>query len=144
MEIEAGDDFWAWVTAAVVLAVLAFGLIGYQLAPAVAQPLSPAAWQEVQMRQAYGRDLAQLSAWTDQLADLLNQRPDAVGVQLAIARMQQGLEGGNPLLEPIRSAVKDAADGVTAWSLGQLSRDDAVALVQRAQALIAEAGSDDQ
>lgn len=141
-EVEPDESFGTWVAAILVLAVLAFGLIGYGQAKSVDYPLSPSGWQEVQLRRAYNEELTRLSGYADQLDALLAQRPDAVEAQITAQRLGPALQTGSDLLKPQRDALGQALDTVVGWSMGQVSQEDAAAAVQRARDLI-DAGRPD-
>lgn len=135
-EVELDESFWTWVAAALVLLVLVFGLIGYGQAKNVPYPLSPGAWQEVQLRRAYNDELTRLDGYADQLDALLAQRPDAVEAQITAQRIGPALQSGSDLLKPQRDALGQALDAVVGWSMGQVTPEDAAAAVRTARDLI--------
>lgn len=127
MEIEIERK--TFVTALVVIgliAVLTIGALGRAVTPEGDKVLTWGEWKILKAQKVYVEEIQQLRKMSDELAGLLNNRPDPVRVQMQVDRLEKELADGQASLSEQRTALFDAAEAVRAWSLGQVSRETAV------------------
>lgn len=128
MEIELKENMKSfWISALVVLVLISFGAVGRLYTPLPARLFTWEDWSEMRMRQQHERELAQLTLFCDRLANALNEVPDAVKVQVLVQSGTVEVQQGTlPTLNEARGLVLEASVAVRDWSVGKLSREEAL------------------
>lgn len=127
MEIEIERK--TFVTALVVIgliAVLTIGALGRAVTPEGDRVLTWGEWKILNAQKVYVAELQELRKASDELAGLLNNRPDPVRVQMQVDRLEKNLVDGQASLSEQRAALFAAAEAIRSWSLGQIAREQAV------------------
>ncbi len=109
-----------------ILGILVIGMLGHAVTPEGGKVLSWGEWQILKAQSAYIEELQQLRQVSDELARMLNNRPDPVRVQMQVDRLEKTLAEGQSSLSDQRGVLFNAAEAVRSWSLGQISREQAV------------------
>ncbi|NIM93328.1 MAG: hypothetical protein GTO18_06415 [Anaerolineales bacterium] len=131
VEIELGRGWWWVIASMAVLALLGLVLLGRAVTPEGGGLLTLEAWKLLRENHAYDAELSTLQQNADELASLLNERPDPVRAALAADRIQQSALDGHPALALQREALSHAAEEVRIWAVGGGAREDAeVALIE--------------
>lgn len=136
IEVELGKG-WHWALLPLALLVLVgLVLLGRSVTPKGSSLLTPAEWGLLKAERAYREELGDLRQAAEELAALLNARPDPVRAGLAADRAEQLALEGQPALALQREALTRAAEAVRLWAMGGGSREDAeVALAEAVQLL---------
>lgn len=112
------------------LALVIFGLVGkpYTVPDLEGYPLvlTWSDWRLFSAERAYRAELQQLRQEADLLIEFLNAAPDPVRAQLTAERIARQYSSGLPVLEHQRGLLIAAAEDVQSWSVGAVSRDQAV------------------
>lgn len=106
--------------------LLLVGMLGHAVTPDGGKVLSWGEWQILKAQKAYIEELQQLRQASDEMAGMLNNRPDPVRVQMQADRLQKNLAEGQSSLSEQRSKLYTAAEAIRAWSLGQITREQTV------------------
>ena len=119
-----------WWILAVVLLLVFFGVVGYQVTPADGRVMTWTEWQVVQAERQYQRELRQLQDFGAELSGFLDVH-DPVRVQLQVQQMQEKVaQMSAPALERQREAFQRAASAVVDYQNGQAAYNDAAQAVQ--------------
>ncbi|MDR7574297.1 MAG: hypothetical protein QN194_15395 [Armatimonadota bacterium] len=125
----------ALAVAALMLAAL-LAVAGRSVTPVDAEGrpriLSYGDWQALKAERAFRAERDRLRRAAEELAHLLEARPDPVRAMLLRDRILRETAGGHPALERARERVRAAAALVAAWASGGASREEAVRAVQAA------------
>jgi len=120
--------------AAMALALLA--IAGRSVTPvdATGHPriLSYADWQALKAERAFRAERDRLRRAVEELAGILEARPDPVRAMLVRDRILKEAAMGHPALEQARRKLRAAAEAVAAWASGGTGREEAVRAVQEA------------
>lgn len=121
--------FWVLM----VLGLLA-GLIflGRSLTPEGNKVLTWPEWQICLAQKAYQKELGMLQKDVEVLVEIVNQPPDPVRAQIVCDKISEQLIEGQPALAMSRTALAQAAVSVEQWSVGAISRGEALTALQAA------------
>ena len=140
MEIDLKENPWVAylsLTVIIVLTLVGFAFIGRNATPSgEPRALTWSDWQMLQARRVHAEELAALREDLASIARMFQFPPDPVAAQILRSQILQHTSSGQPTLELARAAVQNAADGLTAWSGGQIERDAMIGLIQQAEAAL--------
>jgi hypothetical protein len=105
------------------LLLLTLGWLGHAYLPSGDKFLTRTEWQFLKASLAYRKELSQLQAAAETLADLLNDRPDPVRAQLVAQSVQRLASQGQPALSYPRGKLLKAAQAVSDWAVGAIERE---------------------
>jgi hypothetical protein len=123
---------WEYAALVIIVALVGLGWLGKTVTPQCNRVLSWSEWEIRKARQTYGVELSQLQKDTDDLAGLINGRPDAVRAQVVADRIVREEQNGQTALEVQRTGVELASEAVRAWAVGSGTRDEAKVALQNA------------
>ena len=133
LEIKLSRRALWWILAGVILlALIGLGALGSFHTPEPAHVIWWADWTGWKIEHQYRKELAQMQKDLDELAGILQDRPDPVRAELAAARIEQRHAGGLGLLEGQREVAAAAARAVRDWAAGYEKYDVAVQAVNEA------------
>lgn len=132
---------WLGLTLVIALALVGFAYIGQNATPldaatGEARIITWSDWQVLQMRREHNRELAVLREDLTAIAQMFQFPPDPVAAQILQARIAQHTDSGQRTLEMARAHLQNAADGLVAWSSGQIEREEMIALIQQTEAAL--------
>lgn len=112
-------------------AVIGIIFIGRSFTPQNGEFLTPQNWQLMNSRKAYEQELNQLRSHILELSQLLHGgKPDPIKVQMTTdSTLEKVGESGHAALQIERDGVRSAVIAVRDWSQGELSFEDAQALL---------------
>ena len=129
----------AAIAGAIFVALLAVALLAFggRLATPVdeegrARLLTWSDWQEMKSQRAFRAERERMRREAEELARLLEARPDPVRAMLLRDRIRRETAGGHPALEASRQALREAAEAVAAWASGGADIEEARQAVQKA------------
>jgi hypothetical protein len=125
VELDFSDYRALLIALAVILLLAGLGWLGYAYLPAGDKPLTRSEWQVLKASSTYRKELHELQASTETLAELLNGRPDPVRAQLYASRIQRLSSRGQPALAYQREKLSLAAQAVSDWAVGATDHDTA-------------------
>jgi hypothetical protein len=128
----------------VVIALVLVAILGRWLTPIDADShsvvLTWTEWLVFKQHRAYKSDVRILTSNANRLADLLDEEPDPVRVQLVVEQAGRNLEKVNhPALDVQRERLWTAAEQILAWSLGPGDKDTATTALDEAVQAIQQA-----
>lgn len=129
----------AWVTYLALVLIIALALVGLALLGQNATPvgqtkvLAWSDWQVLQARRAHNSELAVLRQDLNEIVLRMQKLPDPVSAQVLQTRISRHTSDGQPTLGLARAVLQNAADGLTAWSAGQIEREVMIELIQMAE-----------
>jgi cell division protein FtsB len=139
MELDLSTHRPLLVVLACVLLLVGFGWLGHACLPSGDRLLTLSEWQVLQASRAYQKELAQLRASAESLAELINTLPDPVRAQLLAENIARLASHGQPALVYQRDKLTQAAKAISDWAVGALDREGARFALQAAiQALSPE------
>jgi hypothetical protein len=144
MEIDLKENPWIpylSLTVIIALALVGFAFIGQNATPmdsATGQPrvIQWSDWQMLQARRVHAEELALLRDDLTSITRMFQFPPDPVAAQILQSRILQHTNNGQPTLELARAYIQNAADGLVAWSSGQITRDVLIGLIQQAESAL--------
>jgi hypothetical protein len=89
-------------------------------------------WQEMKAQRAFRAERDRMRRDAEELAGILEARPDPVRAMLVRDRILKEAAMGHPALEQARRKLRAAAEAVAAWASGGTGREEAVRAVQEA------------
>jgi hypothetical protein len=126
----------AWVTYLALALIIALALMGLALIGQNATPdgqakvLAWSDWQVLQARRAHNSELVVLRQDLNEIALRVQKLPDPISAQILQTRISRHTSDGQPTLELARASLQNAADGLAAWSAGQIERETLIELIQ--------------
>jgi hypothetical protein len=144
MEIDLKENPWITylsLTVIIALALVGFAFIGQNATPmdsATGQPrvIQWSDWQILQARRVHAEELAVLREDLASISLTFQFPPDPVAAQILQSRILQHTNSGQPTLELARAYLQNTADGLVAWSSGQITRDTMIGLIQQAESVL--------
>ena len=103
-----------------------------------ARVLNWSTWNLYKAEKRYKAQIAVLRSDVEELAKALDGRNNAVQVSLLVKQIEADVSEGVPALTSARAALYQAALDVGDWSIGILSREEAIASLELASALLQE------
>jgi hypothetical protein len=140
IELDRGAGARKVLRAAAVL-IAALAVAGLAFAGRLATPvdgegrariLTWSDWQEMKAQRAFRAERDRMRRDAEELARLLEARPDPVRAMLLRDRIRRETAGGHPALEASRQALREAAEAVAAWASGGADIEEARQAVQKA------------
>ena len=129
-----------WIALAVLAGLAALILLGRQITPAGKRVFSWQEWQVFQARQVYTRELADLTAETSRLSELLQSAPDPARAQIICDQAVSTADGvTSTSLTGGAARLRTAAQETLNWSIGLVDYNIAAAAVQQAADWLAQA-----
>jgi hypothetical protein len=125
MELDLSGHRPLLLSLSAILLLLILGWLGHAYLPAGDKFLTRTEWQFLKASLAYHKELSQLQAAAETLADLLNDRPDPVRAQLVAQSVQRLAIQGQPALSYPRGKLFEAAQAVSDWAVGAIEREAA-------------------
>lgn len=114
--------------------------LGKSLTPEGYKVLTWPEWQICLAHQVYEKELRTLQNDVDILVELVNQAPDPVRAQIVCDKISGQVNEGQPALSISRQAIALAAGSVEQWSVGTISKDEALTALQAAINSVDSAG----
>ena len=139
LDLTSLSSNWQYVALVVLVALVGLGWLGKTVTPEGNRVLSWPEWEIRKARQTYGVELGQLQKDTDDLAGLINGRPDAVRAQVVSDRIVREEQNGQAALEVQRVVIAQASEAVRAWAVGSGTREEAQVALQNAITALQEA-----
>lgn len=127
----------AFTATMVAIALVLVAILGRWLTPVDADSqsrvLTWTEWLVFKQHRAYRSDVRILTSNANRLADLLDEEPDPVRVQLVVEQVGRNLEKvDHPALDAQRERVLIAAEQILTWSLGPGDKDTATTALDEA------------
>jgi len=127
----------AFTATMILIAVVLVAILGHWLTPIDADSqsrvLTWTEWLVFKQHRAYKSDVRILTGNANRLADLLDEEPDPVRVQLVVEQVGRNLEKvTHPALDAQRERLWTAAEEILAWSLGPGDKDSATTSLDEA------------
>jgi hypothetical protein len=134
----------AFTATMITIALVLVAILGHWLTPIDADSqsrvLTWTEWLVFKQHRAYQSDVRILTSNANRLADLLDEEPDPVRVQLVVEQVGRNLEKvDHPALDAQRERLLSAAEHVLAWSLGPGDKDTATTALDEAVQSIQQA-----
>jgi hypothetical protein len=134
----------AFTATMVLIALVLVAILGRWLTPIDADSqsrvLTWTEWLVFKQHRAYQSDVRILTGNANRLADLLDEEPDPVRVQLVVEQVGRNLEKvDHPALDAQRERLWTAAEQILAWSLGPGDKDTATTALDEAVQAIQQA-----
>ena len=134
----------AFTATMVTIALVLVAILGRWLTPidtdSHSSVLTWTEWLVFKQHRAYKSDVRILTSSANRLADLLDEEPDPVRVQLVVEKVGRNLEKvDHPALDAQRERLWTAADQILAWSLGPGDKDTATTALDEAVQSIQQA-----
>lgn len=146
MEIDLDLQENPWLTYLALTVIISLMLVGLALIGQSATPVDAATgkpkviawsdWQILQARREHSSELALLREDLTSIARMFQFPPDPVAAQMLRSRIAQHTGSGQSTLEIARAHLQNAADGLVAWSGGQVERTEMILLIQQAEAAL--------
>jgi hypothetical protein len=116
----------------VIVVLILLGLLG-RFILSDGKVLTWSEWTIYKQHSEYRRDVRVLTRNADYLAEIVTDVPDPVRAQLALEKVDRDMEDISLVsLNAQKEALIGAAQGIVQWSLGQITRDDAVRVLNTA------------
>ena len=125
MELDLTDYRFPLIALVVILLLAGLEWLGYAYLPSGDKPLSRSEWQVLKASRAYLKELGELQAAAETLAELLNAQPDPVRASIAAEGIQRRTGEGQPALQYQREKLSLAAQAVSDWAVGAVDRETA-------------------
>jgi hypothetical protein len=116
-----------------ILLLVGTAALGRALLPSADRLLTLSEWQVLKASRAYQLELQHLQASAENLAALLNARPDPVRAQLLAEDIARLASQGQPALVYPREKLVLAAQAVSDWAVGAIDRESAMQALQDAE-----------
>jgi hypothetical protein len=123
MELDLSGHRSLLLSLSAFLLLVILGWLGHAYLPSGDKFLTRTEWQFLKASLAYRKELSQLQAAVETLADLLNDRPDPVRAQLVAESVQRLASQGQPALSYQRGKLLEAAQAVSDWAVGAIERE---------------------
>jgi uncharacterized protein YjiS (DUF1127 family) len=137
LEVKLNRRTLWWILAGAILLILVgLAVLGRFHTPQPAHVIWWTEWTEWKVERRYRKELAQMRKDLEELADILQGRPDPVKAELVATRMEQRHASGLGLLEGQREVAITAAQVVRDWAAGYEKYDVAVEALNEAIAIM--------
>jgi hypothetical protein len=133
MELDLSTHRPTFIVLAAILLLVGTAALGRALLPSADRLLTLSEWQVLKASRAYQLELQHLQASAENLAALLNARPDPVRAQLLAEDIARLASQGQPALVYSREKLVLAAQAVSDWAVGAIDRESAMQALQDAE-----------
>jgi hypothetical protein len=132
MELDLSTHRPTFIVLAAILLLVGTAALGRALLPTADRLLTLSEWQVLKASRSYQLELQHLQTSAENLAALLNARPDPVRAQLLAEDIARLASQGQPALVYSREKLVLAAQAVSDWAVGAIDRESAVQALQDA------------